>query len=73
MINRSYDYVLVKLLTYLNSKGLNRSVPKILGVDHGSVHGDGHGVDHVVEEDGEHAGLHLGGTKPRSLTLTLAD
>ena len=52
----------------------SRSVTKILGVDHGSVHGDGHGVDHdPVEEDGEHAGLHLGGTKPRSLPLTLAD
>ena len=51
----------------------SRSVTKILGVDHGSVHGDGHGVDPVVEEDGEHAGPHLGGTKPRSLTLTLAD
>ena len=47
-------------------------MPKILGVDHGSVNGDGHGVDHVVEEDGEYAGLHLGGTKPRSLTLILA-
>ena len=72
MIHRTCDYVSVKLLTYLNSKGLNRSVPKILGVDHGSVNGDGHGVDHVVEEDGEYAGLHLGGTKPRSLTLILA-
>ena len=49
MIHRSCDYVSVKLLTYLNSKGLNRSVPKILGVDHGSVNGDGHGVDHVVD------------------------
>ena len=51
----------------------SRSVTKILGVDHGSVHVDGRGVDPAVEEDGEHAGLHLGGTKPRSLTLTLAD
>ena len=70
MIHRSCDYVSVKLLTYLNSKGLNRSVPKILGVDHGSVHVDGRGVDPAVEDDGEHAGPHLGGTKPRSLTPT---
>ena len=72
MKNISCDYVSVKFLTYLNSKGLNRSVLRILGVDHGSVHGDGGGVDPAVEEDGEHAGPHLGGTKPRSLTLILA-
>ena len=52
---------------------LRASTDSVVGATVVPVDVEAAGVDPAVEEDGEHAGLHLGGTKPRSLTLTLPD